>query len=60
MIPRLALFTLASLCLSMAQADEVQVAVAANFTAPVQAIAEQFHRDTGHTLIASYGATGQF
>lgn len=60
MIPRLALFTLASLCLSMARADEVQVAVAANFTAPVQAIAEQFHRDTGHTLIASYGATGQF
>lgn len=43
-----------------AQADEVQVAVAANFTAPIQAIAVDFKKDTGHTLIAAYGATGQF
>ena len=43
-----------------AQADEVQVAVAANFTAPIQAIATDFEKDTGHTLIAAYGATGQF
>ena len=42
------------------QADEVQVAVAANFTAPIQAIAADFEKDTGHTLIAAYGATGQF
>ncbi|RAU40264.1 molybdate ABC transporter substrate-binding protein [Pseudomonas sp. RIT412] len=41
-------------------ADEVQVAVAANFTAPIQAIAKDFEKDTGHTLVASYGATGQF
>ena len=41
-------------------ADEVQVAVAANFTAPIQAIAADFEKDTGHTLIAAYGATGQF
>ncbi|WP_311970148.1 molybdate ABC transporter substrate-binding protein [Pseudomonas baltica] len=60
MIPRLALFTLSALCLSMAHADEVQVAVAANFTAPIQAIAADFEKDTGHTLVASYGATGQF
>lgn len=52
----LALFTLAF----AAQADEVQVAVAANFTAPIQAIAESFKKDTGHTLVAAYGATGQF
>ena len=51
----IALFTLGS-----AQADEVQVAVAANFTAPIQAIAADFEKDTGHTLVAAYGATGQF
>jgi molybdate transport system substrate-binding protein len=37
----------------------VQVAVAANFTAPLQAIAQAFAQDTGHQLLASYGATGQ-
>ncbi|MGE1091994.1 molybdate ABC transporter substrate-binding protein [Pseudomonas sp. 29] len=42
------------------QADEVQVAVAANFTAPIQAIAADFEKDTGHKLVAAYGATGQF
>lgn len=49
-------------CLAVtgAQADEVQVAVAANFTAPIQAIASEFEKDTGHKLIAAYGATGQF
>ena len=60
MISRLALFTLSALCLSVAHADEVQVAVAANFTAPIQAIAADFEKDTGHKLVASYGATGQF
>nr|WP_232790601.1 MULTISPECIES: molybdate ABC transporter substrate-binding protein [Pseudomonas] len=53
--PLLAVFALGS-----AQADEVQVAVAANFTAPIQAIAADFKKDTGHTLVAAYGATGQF
>jgi molybdate transport system substrate-binding protein len=43
-----------------ALAAEVQVAVAANFTAPVQAIAADFERDTGNKVVASYGATGQF
>ncbi|POA17638.1 molybdate ABC transporter substrate-binding protein [Pseudomonas sp. FW300-N1A1] len=51
----LAVFTLNS-----AQANEVQVAVAANFTAPIQAIAADFEKDTGHKLVAAYGATGQF
>ncbi|MDU8457153.1 molybdate ABC transporter substrate-binding protein [Pseudomonas syringae group sp. J254-4] len=41
-------------------ADEVQVAVAANFTAPIQAIAADFEKDTGHKLVAAFGATGQF
>jgi len=43
-----------------AVAAEVQVAVAANFTAPLQAIAKQFEQDTGHKVLASFGATGQF
>ena len=51
---------LAVFAISAAQADEVQVAVAANFTAPIQAIAADFEKDTGHKLIAAYGATGQF
>ncbi|TRX75600.1 molybdate ABC transporter substrate-binding protein [Pseudomonas mangiferae] len=42
------------------RADDVQVAVAANFTAPMQAIAEGFQKKTGHTVVAAYGATGQF
>jgi molybdate transport system substrate-binding protein len=41
-------------------ADEVQVAVAANFTAPMKVIAAQFEQETGHKVLASYGATGKF
>ncbi len=51
---------IAAFALGSAQADEVQVAVAANFTAPIQAIAADFEKDTGHKLVAAYGATGQF
>jgi molybdate transport system substrate-binding protein len=43
-----------------AQADEVQVAVAANFTAPAQAIAAEFEKDTGHKATLSFGSTGKF
>jgi molybdate transport system substrate-binding protein len=45
---------------SPAIAADVHVAVAANFTAPAQAIAAAFEKDTGHKVIASFGATGQF
>ena len=41
-------------------AAEVQVAVAANFTAPMKRIAEEFEKDSGHKVVASYGATGRF
>jgi molybdate transport system substrate-binding protein len=51
---------LAVLAMGSTFADEVQVAVAANFTAPIQAIAKDFEKDTGHKLVASFGATGQF
>jgi molybdate transport system substrate-binding protein len=45
---------------NIAHADDVQVAVAANFTAPMKEIAAQFEHDTGHKVQASYGATGKF
>ncbi|QVM88739.1 molybdate ABC transporter substrate-binding protein [Pseudomonas lalucatii] len=48
-----------ALCIASALAGEVQVAVAANFTAPMQAIARQFEQDSGHRVLAAYGATGQ-
>ena len=53
------LLLLLSLC-SSAQADEVQVAVAANFTGPMQAISALFERDTGHKARLTFGATGKF
>ncbi|MCE0463961.1 MULTISPECIES: molybdate ABC transporter substrate-binding protein [Pseudomonas] len=60
MPPRFSLLPLPFLIIGAVQADEVQVAVAANFTAPIQAIAADFEKDTGHKLVAAYGATGQF
>jgi molybdate transport system substrate-binding protein len=45
---------------SQAHADEVSVAVAANFTVPMQKIAADFEKDTGHKVVTSFGATGKF
>lgn len=42
-----------------AWAAEVQVAVAANFTAPMQTLAQLFEQQTGHRVVASYGSTGK-
>jgi len=42
------------------QAAEVVVAVAANFTAPMQKIAAEFEKDTGHRALVSFGPTGKF
>jgi molybdate transport system substrate-binding protein len=41
-------------------ADEVQVAVAANFTAPIKLIAAAFEKDSGHKVVLTFGATGKF
>lgn len=48
------------LCMSVQQAPaaEVKVAVAANFHAPMQQIAQAFAQDTGHQALLSVGATG--
>lgn len=42
------------------RADEVPVAVAANFTAPLNQLAPAFEMATGHKLVASFGSTGKF
>lgn len=41
-------------------AEEVQVAVAANFIAPMKIIAAEFAQTTGHQARLSFGATGKF
>jgi len=51
---------LAALAPLVSNADEVQVAVAANFTAPMRIIAEGFERSTGHKALLSFGSTGKF
>jgi len=43
-----------------ASAADVSVAVAANFTAPMQKIAKIFEADTGHKAMLAFGATGAF
>lgn len=55
----LALLFLASFTFA-ARADEVQVAVAANFAAPATRIAADFGRETGHKAQLAFGATGKF
>lgn len=54
---------LAIVCLGISVpvwAAEVMVAVAANFTGPMQKLAPEFEKETGHKVMASYGATGAF
>ena len=47
-------------CTLGAHAEVVQVAVAANFTAPARTLAEIFAKTTGHEARLSFGATGAF
>lgn len=51
---------LCALAAQFAVAGEVQVAVAANFAAPMQAIAPLFERETGHKAVLLIGSTGKF
>jgi molybdate transport system substrate-binding protein len=57
---RLMLAAASTLFFAAAQAGEVTVAVAANFTAPMQKIAQAFAQDTGHKAQLAFGATGKF
>lgn len=43
-----------------AQAADINVAVAANFTAPMKDIAAVYEKETGNKVLASFGGTGQF
>ena len=58
-LPLLLALTSAMCCLTT-QAGEVVVAVAANFSAPMQKIAKAFEQDTGHKAQLAFGATGKF
>lgn len=53
-------FLLIAFLTGAVHAAEVQVAVAANFTAPMQAIAAAFEKDTGHKALLAFGSTGKF
>ena len=46
--------------LGLVHAGVVSVAVAANFSAPMQKIATVFGQDTGHKAVLSFGSTGKF
>ena len=52
--------TAVALLAGPAQADRVQVAVAANFSAPMQRLAANFEATSGHKLDVSLGSTGKF
>ena len=54
------LAAMAALTLGVCHAADVAVAVAANFTAPMQKIAEAFAKDTGYKAVLAFGATGKF
>ena len=55
--PVLLVFALSSSLPSWA--GSLQVAVAANFTAPFQALAPLFEQTTGHQAVGAFAATGQ-
>lgn len=57
---KLIFLLVASVLALITQAAEIHVAVAANFSAPMQKIAAAFEQDTGHKAALSFGATGKF
>ena len=58
LIPRAGLLGLLILAQSV-RADELQVATAANFAAPMEQIATDFAKATGHKVVVIAGATGK-
>ncbi len=53
-------FAVALLTAAAVHADEISVAVAANFALPMQKIAAEFEKESGHTIVASSASTGKF
>lgn len=60
MRPRFLSIVIAFMATSAAHAGEATVAVAANFAAPMQQIAAEFEKDSGHKVSLSFGGTGKF
>lgn len=58
--PAIYISILLSLYAFESHADETAIAVAANFAAPVQKIAAEFEKKTGHKAVISTGSTGKF
>ena len=54
------IISISAVVCATAKAEEVTVAVAANFAAPMQKIAQAFEQDTGHKALLAFGATGKF
>lgn len=50
----------AYLLMTVANASDVMVAVASNFSAPMQKIAESFQKETGHRAVLAFGSSGSF
>lgn len=44
----------------VAQADTISIAVASNFTTPMQALIVEFEQHSKHKIQAAYGSTGKF
>ncbi len=57
---KLLLSLFCALTFNHALADDIAIAVAANFAAPMEEIAEAFNQITGHRLKISTGASGKF
>jgi molybdate transport system substrate-binding protein len=60
MVRHLLLIYALMMCMATAHAGEATVAVASNFTAPMQKLAPLFEKDTGHKLVLAFGSTGGF
>jgi molybdate transport system substrate-binding protein len=60
MLKLLCIGFLSLLALPPVHAAEVLVAVAANFTAPMQRLAELFEQETHHKAVLAFGSTGTF
>ena len=59
MLRQLMVVSLLTIVSGVALAAEVSVAVAANFTAPMQKIAALFEQSSGHKAVLSFGSTGK-
>lgn len=57
---RLWVFMASSQLAVAAQAADIIVAVASNFTAPMKEIAAQFEKDTGYDVKLAFGSSGKF